>query len=203
MKGLIIKDICTLLKQMKFFLAFIVLFTIIPNFSVATFAIVYSTMLPLTTIAYDERSKWDKLAAMMPYSAMDMVFSKYVLGYILVIATALISCFAQAIAGIFTHTALTSDYFASMVIIVAFAIIVESIELPFLVRFGAEKGRMLIIILVVGLGVGGVSFIQNVVDLEYENLNMMMLFPIALIAAAVISALSVLISVKLFKGKPE
>ena len=36
--------------------------------STASFAFVYSAMLPITAMAYDERSKWDKLAAMMPYS---------------------------------------------------------------------------------------------------------------------------------------
>lgn len=68
MKGLFIKDLYTLAKQMKIFLLMIVVFAVVPNGSMAGFAIVYSAMLPMTSLAYDERSHWDELAATMPYS---------------------------------------------------------------------------------------------------------------------------------------
>ena len=80
MKALIKKDIFTVLKSMKVFLVIIILFSIIPGFSASSFAVVYASMLPLTALAYDERSKWDTLAATMPYSPWQIVGSKYALG---------------------------------------------------------------------------------------------------------------------------
>ena len=84
MKGLLLKDYYTLLKQVRFYLIFLLIFTIIPNMNLSSIAIVYAAMLPITVIAFDERSKWDQLAAMMPYTERELVFSKYVLGYIAV-----------------------------------------------------------------------------------------------------------------------
>ena len=43
-------------------------------------------MLPYTAMAYDERSKWNQLAAMMPYSDRDIVLSKYVFGWLFILA---------------------------------------------------------------------------------------------------------------------
>ena len=79
MKALLKKDIFCVLKSMKVFLLVIVLFAAIPGFSASRFAIIYAAMLPLTALAYDERSKWDVLAATMPYSPLQIVLSKYVL----------------------------------------------------------------------------------------------------------------------------
>lgn len=57
MKALIKKDFFTVLKSMKVFLLLFLLFAIIPDSSASSFAIVYAAMLPLTALAYDERSK--------------------------------------------------------------------------------------------------------------------------------------------------
>ena len=49
---------------------------------------VYAALLPVTALAWDEQSKWDGLAKMMPYSKFELVFSKYTVGYISVAAAA-------------------------------------------------------------------------------------------------------------------
>jgi len=202
MKGLI-KDFYTLAKQMKFFMVFIVIFALLPGFSFMTFAIVYATMLPMTAIAYDERSKWDKLAAMMPYSAMDIVLSKYILGLLMVLATAVFSCFAQEIIGIFKHSSITVVFLTQLSLVVCFALIIEAIELPVLIKFGTEKGRMLMIIFMVVAAVGGAALVENTVEFAFGNLNLAIILPLAVLAAVVVNVLSVLISQALYKSKME
>ena len=86
MKGLLLKDWYTLTRQLKFILAMLVFFSILPGYSTVSFALVYAAMLPITALAYDERSKWDELAAMMPYSVRELVLSKYILGLLCFIA---------------------------------------------------------------------------------------------------------------------
>ncbi|MFB0919281.1 MAG: ABC-2 transporter permease [Oscillospiraceae bacterium] len=203
MKGLIIKDYYTLVKQLGFFLIFIVVFACLPGFSFLTFAIVYATMLPMTSIAYDERAKWDKFACMMPYSAMDLVLSKYMLGLFIVLATAVFSCFAQAVVGIFTHTVLDGPFFAQLALIVCFAIIIESIELPVLIGLGVEKGRLLMIVFMVAAAVGGATLVDNVVKFSFKELNLAIIIPAAALAAVIVGTISVMISVALYKGKKE
>ena len=95
MKGLLLKDCFTLVKQMKIFLLIIIVFSLVPGYSMSAFAIVYSALLPMSALAYDERSKWDSLAAMMPYRPRDMVLSKYLLGVGAVLAAVVLSFIAQ------------------------------------------------------------------------------------------------------------
>mgnify|MGYP000464773336 CR=1 FL=1 len=64
---------------MKAFLVLILLFSALPGSYNAIFAVTYAAMLPYSCVAYDERSKWDQLAAMMPYSNRDLVLSRYIL----------------------------------------------------------------------------------------------------------------------------
>lgn len=203
MKGLLIKDFLSLAKQMKFFLLIIIVFACIPGYSFMTFALVYVTMLPMSSIAFDERSKWDKLAAMMPYSAMDSVLSKYLMGLILVLSTSVVICFGQAIVRIFTHTSLDGVFFTQLALVICFALIIESIELPVLIKFGVEKGRLLIILFVVIVCVGGASLVENVVKFSFNNLNLALIIPLAVLAAVVISTISVFISEALFKSKTK
>ena len=82
MKALIIKDTYVIWRQMKYFLVLILLFSALPSGFNNAFAVIYTSMLPYTALAYDERSKWDQLAAMMPYSTRDAVRSKYVFGWL-------------------------------------------------------------------------------------------------------------------------
>ena len=89
-KALLLKDWLVLSRQMKVFLVLIAVFSAVPVLSVSSFAIVYSAMLPYTAMAFDERDKWDRLAAMMPYRESDLVLSKYLLGYAGLAAVALL-----------------------------------------------------------------------------------------------------------------
>lgn len=149
MKGLLLKDIYTMVKQMKVFLLLIVFFACIPGSSVSAFAIVYAAMLPITALAYDERSKWNRLAAMMPYSVQSLVFSKYVLGYILIGATFLLSLVAQFVIASFTNHVFGMAEVMELVIVICIAIILLSVNMPLMFQFGVEKGRMAFIILTV------------------------------------------------------
>jgi len=94
-KGLLLKDLYVLMRQMKIFLVMIVIFALVPGGSMTVFAVVYAGMMPYTALAYDERCKWDVLAGMMPYTKRQIVLSKYVLGYLFVLGTAVFSLLAH------------------------------------------------------------------------------------------------------------
>jgi ABC-2 type transport system permease protein len=97
MKALLLKDCYTLMKQIKIYIIMIIIFAIIPGYSISSIAMFYAAMLPITALAYDERSKWNSLAMMMPYSDESIVGSKYMLGYIAVAAASLLSITAQIV----------------------------------------------------------------------------------------------------------
>lgn len=96
MQALILKDFYVMWKQTRVFLLVILVFSAIPGSFNAVFAVIYSAMLPYTAMAYDERSKWNQLAAMMPYSDRDIVLSKYAFGWLFILAATVASLVLQA-----------------------------------------------------------------------------------------------------------
>ena len=145
MSALLLKDFYVLWKQLKAFLVIILVFSAIPGGYNTVFAVAYAAMLPYSCIAYDERSKWDQLAAMMPYSTRQLVLSRYVLGWIAAVAACGISLVLQ---GIFT-VLLGSNVFPASLLVSFFACLsIMAITLPLIFRFGVERGRLLMFFLI-------------------------------------------------------
>lgn len=145
MSALLLKDFYVLWKQLKAFLVIILVFSAIPGGYNTVFAVAYAAMLPYSCIAYDERSKWDQLAAMMPYSTRQLVLSRYVLGWIAAVAACGISLVLQAV---FT-VLLGSSVFPTSLLVSFFACIsIMAITLPLIFRFGVERGRLLMFFLI-------------------------------------------------------
>lgn len=161
MKGLLLKDIYTLTKQLKLFLVLIVVFAVWPGFSMAGFAICYSTMLPITALAYDERSKWNKLAATMPYSAEDMVLSKFVLGYICIGCSAAISLISRVIYSTVKSGAISPEIFWETLCFVFVGLIFAAINMPVMIRFGVEKGRLIFFAMIFIAAIAAMLFSSN------------------------------------------
>lgn len=204
MKGLLIKDFYTVFKQMKIFMLLIVVFACIPGYSMFTFAIVYSAMLPITALAYDERSKWDKLAAMMPYSEIDIVFSKFVLGYIMIVISAVFSILIQSILRVIVYTNSTGNDIWQISIAVSIALMFVAINLPIMIKFGVEKGRAVFIgtmaIIAVGIAYFGTKLSNLNVPAQYD---FKMLSIVALLSAIVLNAISIALSISFYKSKAD
>lgn len=141
MSGLLLKDIYCLLKQMKIFLVVVVIFAVMPGYSISTFAMVYGAVLPLSALAYDERSHWPTLAAMMPYSPRDLVLSKYVLGWLCMLTAGVTTWAVQTLLAAFGLPVTQMDLDATLPII-CLALVMQAAFLPFMFKMGVEKGRM-------------------------------------------------------------
>ena len=145
MKALLLKDYCVLWKQLRFFLLFILIFSALPGGFNGVFAVTYAALLPYSCIAYDERSKWDQLAAMMPYTARDLVLSRYVLGWIAAAGACALSLVLQ---GVFS-TLLDTGFYPVTLVLAFFACLATlAITLPLIFRFGVERGRLLMFLII-------------------------------------------------------
>lgn len=143
MRGLIIKDVLTLTKQFFTYLIIIVAFSLMPGFSTTGAAIIMAGMLPLTALAYDERCKWDQLAAAMPYTMTQLVLSKYVLGLLLMLGALALSMLTlplqiAGVAGIDP-----SELPALALGTLCAGLFMQGIMLLISFRFGTEKGRLI------------------------------------------------------------
>lgn len=200
MKALLLKDTYTIARQMKIFLLLILFFACVPGYSMSGFAIIYASMLPITALAYDERSKWNTLAAMMPYSQISIVLSKYVLGYISIGIAAIISCLAQNAINLYNHIGFEFEGIIEIIAVASMALLLQAFTLPFMFRFGVEKGRLAFFSLVAVTVLGGTLFGKNLVALlEFKGTNVALIGIILIVSAIIINIVSIIISEKLYK----
>ena len=190
MKALLLKDYCVLWKQLRFFLLFILIFSALPGGFNGVFAVTYAALLPYSCIAYDERSKWDQLAAMMPYTARDLVLSRYVLGWIAAAGACALSLVLQ---GIFSSILDTGFYPVTLVLAFFACLATLALTLPLIFRFGVERGR-LIMFLIIFLVCGSAGALSGIAD----SLSGTLPAPVWLIVplSLVLTALSIPLSLR-------
>lgn len=202
MKGLMLKDYYTLLKQLKLYLVFIVILSVIPNTNLSSIAIVYAAMLPITVIAYDERSKWDQLAVMMPYSKRELVFSKFLIGYIGVAVCMLLSLGLQAAVGAFGGQPFTMETVLAIVLTSFAGLILLALNLPFMFWLGVERGRVVFMVLIavtVFLGMMSAESAKRLLDVS--TITPAQLIGIGGIVAVAANVVAVAVSLKLYQKK--
>lgn len=202
MLGLIIKDMLNLKKQILiyvFLIAFYGAFSYANgNDQIFWFAIIIiGIMTPITSIAFDERVKWDKIALTMPIKRKDLVLSKYVLSYMTVLLSIAIYIIYLLIFG----RTIDKNILITIGGVVAICILYQSIFLPIIFKFGTEKGR---IIFFIGCAVPYVLIylINKTNLLKAPSQDLIDLLPvIVVIGTVVISILSMLISNKIYNKK--
>ena len=200
MKGLLIKDWKTLVKQTKVMLAITALLACVPSTYMSAFALFYAAMLPITALAYDERAKWDELAAMMPYPAKAIVGSKYVLGLTLVLPVLALSMLSRLLVH---STPIVSEDTMALLITACLSLILMAIDLPFMFHFGVEKGRLIYIVLTCVFVITGVTYAGKLADMVsgFET-AMVTTVPLLLLAAAAVALLiSYAISVQIYRTR--
>ena len=162
MSALILKDYYVIFRQMRIFLLLVLVFSCIPGAFYSTFAVVYASMLPYTALAYDERSHWDQMAAMMPYSDRDLVLGKYAFGWIgVAIAAAATFVLQTVLAAVWSGA--EGPSVPVILLSVCVAVCILDITLPMMFRFGVEKARlaMFLIIFLVCASAGAISVIDQ------------------------------------------
>ena len=152
MKGLLLKDYYLLLRSCQPILLMMLIFAVIfiPQTGPSGFlplCALLSALMIIPTFSYDESAKWDIYALVTPVSRAGVVAAKYLMLFLLSIAgliTGLIFC---VIATLLFQTAPlnSSELLFSSLLYISAALLVGSVFLPLLYKFGPEKGRMLLI----------------------------------------------------------
>lgn len=154
---------------------------------------VFGAMLPVTALAYDERAKWDKYALTMPVTRRQMVISKYLLGLLLTAVALVINVAVQAIKSPVDPWEILLMPLCLAGVGVAFL----ALLMPLLFRFGTEKARLLML-LMVAIPVAGVMLLANRnIPLPDENMQIALLLLIPLILLAV----SIPLSIRIYEKK--
>ncbi|MBU5332482.1 ABC-2 transporter permease [Anaerocolumna aminovalerica] len=152
MSGLVLKDILNLkryMKQMGIILIVYLFMSInFKNPNLILFMMVFvTTMLIVTSMAYDESTKWDKYALTMPITKKDLVKSKYVLLILLALSGGVISLISAFILSRFIGVVDYEEMLLTGGGVVLASLLLFSLLLPIIFKMGTEKARIIMIIL--------------------------------------------------------
>lgn len=194
MRALMLKDIYVLLRQLKLFVIVMVIFALAFQENAVSFIIFYAAMLTVSSMAYDEQSKWPQMAMMLPYSIRDIVLSKYLLGWLMIGGMTLLSMLQIFI---------DIEYVWVSLVVACVAMSFMAVILPLVFWLGTEKGRMLMIAMMAAVFgvVSAIGYISIVYGLNLPTDNYIVLLIACLFGVVLLNAGSVMLSIKLYKRR--
>lgn len=149
MKGLLLKDFYMTVKYCRTYLLIGIVFIAVSfagaesqNMFFVFYPCLLCGMIPVNLLAYDERSRWLEYSGTLPYTKAQLVSAKYLVGVIVQGVMLLAVGIAQAVRMNLAGSFRLGEYGMIMAMIFAMATITSSISLPFMFRWGVEKGRI-------------------------------------------------------------
>lgn len=166
MMGLVYKDLMVQGKTLRYYLIFMLVYVVLvfagvfDTFILGTFAVVMAMILPMSSMAYDDQVKWDAYAAAAPGGRKKMVAGKYLftLGVVLASgAAALILMLALYALG--RAEMPMGELLITLAACMGVGLLINSVILPLIFKFGAEKSRAISLgVFVVIFGGGMLAF---------------------------------------------
>ena len=177
MKALLLKDYYTLGKSLRSLALIVLLWSVIPMAFLNVFAMIYGSMIPYSAMAYDQQSRWNTFARMLPYREKDIVLSRYVLGWL-----------CTAVGG------------AAVLAASCVGLLLLDINVPLMLRYGTEKARWVskLVIILACASTGALGALVN--DAKTAAAAVLSLALPGLLALTVIAtAVSILLSLKFYR----
>lgn len=206
MKGLLIKDFLLLRSYFKTIGLLLVLFFFCslptgPAFF-SGIVLIEAVMLAVSTFSYDDMAKWNTYMLSMPVSRKTAVQEKYVLSFLLSLIGIVLATAAGILAGVIQGNLDIRLILGTVGGCLVSAFLYVSVMIPLTYRFGAEKMRMMLILVFVVLFAvlfGGYTLLKKTAPGAFNTLAQ--LWPLYLLLAIAAVAASYLISVRIFEKK--
>lgn len=155
MKCLILKDIYNIVRNGKSLLFTIIFLGIvtIPTSGVRGYGsavAILCCMMVLTTFSFDHHSNWAKYAMIMPISRKELVLGKFIVLLIFCTIGSVLGLLVDLVGGFITGKfsfgiGSLGEPLITTLATWAIALIFGSISIPFIFKFGIEKGRLLML----------------------------------------------------------
>lgn len=155
MKGLMKYDLMQISSGLKggFFAVYILFMAVLNVFSdtgnmFSYIIILIGAMLGISAFSYEETYHWNRYTAALPVSTRQIVLTRYLVVGIFIlggIAASLLLGAVSVIAGTMSLT--VTEWMLEMVQCVLICMLYQEIMLPIMYRFGAERGRIVMMLL--------------------------------------------------------
>lgn len=215
MKGLLIKDF-KLMKMQKRFFILILLVGVVITFSsydavfTTGFMAFVSSLFSISSISYDEFDNGNPFLFSLPFSRRTYAIEKYIFGAILGCCAWILAIIITTFAGFLKGIYLDADTLFSAFLILTMMFVILALMIPFQLKFGGERGRIVLIGCLAFLGVIG-TLAVNVLKLigidilatldAMSAINAGIMSVIVLMIALLLFSISCLISIGIVQKK--
>lgn len=155
MFGFVCKDFLVGRKNILYYFGFLVIYGVLSAMGVFPYSVLaglvalVGLMLPMSSFAYDDQARWEKFAAATPAGRRGVVGGKYLFALLCTAGASVL------VGAILTVMALLGKvdaevWWEPLAVVGAcacFTLLLDSLFLPFLLKFGSEKARMLTMLL--------------------------------------------------------
>lgn len=209
MKGLVLKDLYLIKGNIRTLAIALVGFIVMAFNDMATISFIipfFAVMMCISTFSYDEFNKWNTYAITLPGGKKTIVRSKYISTILLIIISSVISVLASIIIGNIKGDTNYEEIISTLVGGLFGITLVVSLMYPFIYKFGNEKGRLflfIIVFLITALG----GALLSVIDINEINPPAIITFIdkfgfyIMPVLTLVILYISYIVSLKIFRNK--
>lgn len=208
MKGLLLKDI-GLLKNLKVMIAFYFILGAIFSFTNTQFILgtcyvaVFSGMLGIGTLSYDEYDNGNAYLLTLPITRKEYVLEKYILTF---------SCLLSGVCCITLWICIVSmirqysfeNVLTELLVAVMIATLITAITLPVQLKYGAEKSKLALLIIAILVGICSAMILKNIDVTTWHLLQYLTPLKMNLIAVIIVGIgvlISFAISVKIMEKK--
>lgn len=201
MKGLLIKDFLLMknYKQVMLFMLVIGIFLGMNDISFAAgYILIFVSILSMSTITYDEANHGLKTLFSLPISKSDYVKEKYLFSLIITgigfVFVTILGCFRKS-------------GFMETLIILSTALLLLALSLPFQLKEGNEKGRIVLFVVVFGCTFL-FAFLNQFIPKFFESIEAVLntmnptMFSLGLLLTSLILYfISMMISIRVYKNR--
>ncbi|OUQ62430.1 hypothetical protein B5E53_17700 [Eubacterium sp. An11] len=196
MKGLLIKDFKLMKMQKRFFLLILLVGVVITfsSYEVAFttgFMAFVSSLFSISSISYDEFDNGNAFLFSLPISRRTYAVEKYIFGAILGCCAWVLAMIIAISVGFLKGIHPDTETWFSAFLILSMMFVILALMLPFQLKFGGERGRIVLLLVIGGLAPNGLELIG--IDL------LAMLDAMSAVNAGIMSFITLLIAL-LFLG---
>ena len=168
MLGIIKKDLLMIksgLKSIIVILFIYVFYTVKFEMDMSFLLPFMTVMICLSTFTYDDFNNWHLFATSLPQGRINVIKSKYITTIALIIITTIISIVVGLIIGKYRGNLNIEEMLSSIMGELLAIIFMMSVLFPILFKYGAEKGRIAMIVLGMGM-MGLVILVTNTININ-------------------------------------
>ncbi|MBR5474447.1 MAG: ABC-2 transporter permease [Lachnospiraceae bacterium] len=209
MKGLVLNDLYSMKRTLKMYPLFMAFFLVLgittDNLEFfSSFVAIYSMMFGISIFSYHEICGWDSYVNTLPVTRAQVVGALYVTAFVFVVCGSLVSFCMNLIMCLTGKMA----FVESMIVLGALAavgILMIAVVIPLLVKFGSERGRLILMgsYVVVFLGFASIGSVleERLYQISVSTQSVVMAVGAAWIIVLLLLILSYRITLSVYRKK--